>query len=70
MIDPQVEHGGASSWLWIAAPANPPFGRIGFRPSAFGPSNSIGSSTGSAMFTPASNCACLDMNLVDIHRKM
>ena len=69
MIDPQVEHGGASSWLWIAAPANPPLGASAFA-SVFGPSNSIGSSIGSAMFTPASNCACLDMNLVDIHRKM
>jgi hypothetical protein len=26
MIDPHVEHGGASSWLWMAAPANPAFG--------------------------------------------
>ena len=25
MIEPQVEHGGASSWFWMAANFDPPF---------------------------------------------
>ena len=69
MIDPQVEHGGASSWLWIAAPANPAFGASALAPSTYGMSTSR-LYAGSAMFAPALNCASFDMNFVDIHRKM
>ena len=74
MIEPQVLHGGASSWFWMAAneedfdvpdvdgAATVSFGiGTGFPPSP---------STGSRMFTPAAYCASGLRNLVAIYRKM
>ena len=81
MIEPQVEHGGASSWFWnacsagflacLAASASTGAG------SAFGTRaiTSSGSCSGvvgssSRLFTPAWYCASTDRNFAASQRKM
>jgi hypothetical protein len=77
MIDPQVEHGGASSWFWIAANVD----REGLEADegvegAFAVAATSSAScsgvvvTSSRLFTPARNCASGDRNFAAIQRKM
>jgi hypothetical protein len=76
MIEPHVEHGGASSWFCIAA-NDAVFGdaitAVGDAPAAA--ATSSGSCSGvvvssSRLLTPARYCASCDRNYDAIHRKM
>lgn len=76
MMDPHVEHGGASSWFCIDANEEI-FGDViapvGEAPAAAATSSGSCSgvvTTGSGTFTPTRYCASGDRNFVAIHRKM
>ena len=76
MIEPQVEHGGASSWFCIAA-NDVIFGEViaavAEAPAAAATSSGSCSgvvTTSSRTLTPARNCASADRNFVAIQRKM
>jgi hypothetical protein len=76
MIEPHVEHGGASSWFCIAA--NDDVRGEVIAPVADAPAAEATSSgscsgvvtTSSRTLTPARNCASGERNFVAIHRKM
>ena len=76
MIDPQVEHGGASSWFCIAANDDnlgEVIAAVGDAPAAA--ATSSGNCSGvvarsSRTLTPARNWASAERNFVAIHLKM
>ena len=76
MIDPQVEHGGASSWFWMAANletegAEGDEGADGTAALTSSASCSgVETVTSSRLFTPARNCASGERNFAAIQRKM
>ena len=76
MIEPHVEHGGASSWFCIAA-KDDVFGEaiaaVADAPAAAATSSGSCSgvvTTSSRLLTPTRNCASAERNFVAIHRKM
>ena len=83
MIEPQVVHGGASSWFWIAANCDASSSEQS-RPVgltfAVGVDGAFGAGTvgrlqrrsiaSSRLLTPARNCASGDRNFDAIQRKM
>ena len=79
MIEPQVEHGGASSWFCIVenddfAPEDAAFAEDAEGAEAVALTSSASCSgvvvTSSRLFTPARNCASGDRNFAAIQRKM
>jgi hypothetical protein len=82
MIEPHVEHGGASSWFWMAAKLDRDFAAEeskedeGIEDDGTVPFTSSGSCSGvvtvtsSRLFTPARNCASGERNFAAIQRKM
>jgi len=86
MIDPQVEHGGASSWFWMAAKVDPDFAAKDTKEdegvegvegvegtlafTSSGSCSGVVTGTSSRLFTPARNCASGDRNFAAIQRKM
>jgi hypothetical protein len=83
MIDPHVEHGGASSWFCMVAKAEPNFATEGAEDTeladaeaaeAVALTSSASCSgvvvTSSRLFTPARNWASGDRNFAAIQRKM
>ena len=81
MIDPHVEHGGASSWFCIAenfdavglTGAEAPVLRVSASGLAIAATSSVNCSgvvASCTLFTPARYCASGDRNFAAIHRKM
>ncbi len=79
MIEPQVEHGGASSWFCMAAKVEPDFAAEAAENAELADAEAVAFTsrascsgvvvTSSRLFTPARNWASGDRNFAAIQRK-